>query len=77
MGNLIHPSCTYAIWSPSDTELEYNSKYQALQSQSSLHKHKIINWQKMYPLLKLWDCVIVYSERHEIVCFMSGVGMTT
>ena len=33
MGKLTHPSGKHGLWSPRDIELEYNSKYQALQSQ--------------------------------------------
>ena len=69
MGKIIHPSCTNAIWSPSNTELEYNSKYQALESQSSLHKqtHTLATYVSVSH--KVWDCVIVYIEQHELCLF--------
>ena len=54
---LIHPSVIYELWSPCDIQYENNSQYQALESQSSLHKNKLIHWQQMYPFLTNYGIV--------------------
>ena len=57
MRKLIHPPFIYEKWSPRGIQHENNSQYQALESQSSLHKNKLVHWQQMYPFLTNYGIV--------------------